>query len=44
MMALVRFVTVSPTESVLTTAKKMLELHVSSAVVTVDEKPRGILT
>ncbi|KAI4336334.1 hypothetical protein L6164_014872 [Bauhinia variegata] len=37
-------VTVSPTESVLTTTKKMLEFRASSAVVTVDDKPRGILT
>ncbi|XP_052108873.1 CBS domain-containing protein CBSCBSPB1 [Arachis duranensis] len=39
-----KVVTVSPTDSVLTTTKKMVELHSSSAVVTVDGKPRGILT
>ncbi|XP_027343168.1 CBS domain-containing protein CBSCBSPB1-like [Abrus precatorius] len=39
-----KVVTVSPTDSVLTTTKKMLELRASSAVVTVDGKPRGILT
>ncbi|KAL9329894.1 hypothetical protein ACSQ67_004897 [Phaseolus vulgaris] len=39
-----KVVTVSPTDSVLATTKKMLELRVSSAVVTVDDKPCGILT
>lgn len=39
-----RVVTVSPTDSVLTTTKKMLELRVSCAVVTVEDKPCGILT
>ncbi|RDY12942.1 CBS domain-containing protein CBSCBSPB5, partial [Mucuna pruriens] len=42
--ALSRVVTVSPTDSVLTTTKKMFELRVSCAVVTVDRKPCGILT
>ncbi|KAJ8634179.1 hypothetical protein MRB53_027515 [Persea americana] len=35
---------VSPTDSVLTATKKMLELRASSAVVTAENKPRGILT
>ncbi|KAG4391552.1 hypothetical protein GLYMA_05G204500v4 [Glycine max] len=39
-----KVVTVSPTDSVLTTTKKMLELRASSAVVTIDDKPCGILT
>ncbi|KAK6250273.1 hypothetical protein SCA6_004278 [Theobroma cacao] len=39
-----KIVTVSPTDSVLATAKKMLESRLSSAVVTVENKPRGILT
>ncbi|OVA09564.1 Phox/Bem1p [Macleaya cordata] len=39
-----KIVTVLPTDSVLTATKKMLELRLSSAVVTVDNKPRGILT
>ncbi|XP_026385471.1 CBS domain-containing protein CBSCBSPB1-like [Papaver somniferum] len=39
-----KIVTVSPTDTVLTAAKKMLELKLSSAVVTVDDRPRGILT
>lgn len=39
-----KIVTVSPTDTVLSAAKKMLELKLSSAVVTVDDKPRGILT
>ncbi|KAF5476535.1 hypothetical protein F2P56_003281 [Juglans regia] len=39
-----KVVTVSPTETVLATTKKMLELRLSSAVVTIDNKPRGILT
>ncbi|CAK8579140.1 unnamed protein product [Lathyrus sativus] len=37
-------VTVSSTDSVLTTTKKMLELRASAAVVVVDNKPCGILT
>ncbi|KAK8617053.1 hypothetical protein V6N13_117022 [Hibiscus sabdariffa] len=37
-------VTVSPADTVLTTAKKMLEYRIDSAVVTVENKPRGILT
>ncbi|KAH7664076.1 PB1 domain-containing protein [Dioscorea alata] len=39
-----KVVAVSPTDSVLTTTKKMLEHKLSSAVVTVDNKPQGILT
>ncbi|KAG1330935.1 CBS domain-containing protein CBSCBSPB1 [Cocos nucifera] len=39
-----KVVMVSPTDSVLTAAKKMLELKMSSAVVTVENKPQGILT
>ncbi|KAI3976028.1 hypothetical protein MKX01_016711 [Papaver californicum] len=39
-----KIVTVSPTDTVLSAAKKMLELKLSSAVITVDDKPRGILT
>ncbi|KAK8958416.1 CBS domain-containing protein CBSCBSPB1 [Platanthera guangdongensis] len=35
---------VSPTDSVLTATKKMLELEASSAVVTDENKPKGILT
>ncbi|XP_004501712.1 CBS domain-containing protein CBSCBSPB5 [Cicer arietinum] len=37
-------VTVLPTDSILKTTKKMVELHASCAVVTVDGKPLGILT
>lgn len=43
-MVIFRIVTVSPTDTVLTAAKKMLEYRISSAVVTVENKPRGILT
>ncbi|KAF1867461.1 hypothetical protein Lal_00049890 [Lupinus albus] len=39
-----KVVTVSPTDSVLTAAKKMVELPASSAIVTVDDNPCGILT
>lgn len=39
-----KVVTVSPTDTVLTTTKKMLELRASAAIVTVDDKPCGILT
>ncbi|XP_008806419.2 CBS domain-containing protein CBSCBSPB1-like isoform X2 [Phoenix dactylifera] len=39
-----KVVMVSPTDSVLTAAKKMLELKMSSAVVTAENKPQGILT
>lgn len=39
-----KVVTVSPTDTVLATTKKMLELRVSSAIVTVEDKPCGILT
>ncbi|KAH1255130.1 CBS domain-containing protein CBSCBSPB5 [Glycine max] len=35
---------VSPTDSVLTTTKKMVEFRASCAVVTVNDKPRGIFT
>ncbi|XP_073117162.1 CBS domain-containing protein CBSCBSPB1-like isoform X5 [Elaeis guineensis] len=37
-------VAVSPMESVLTATRKMLEVQISSAVVTVQNKPQGILT
>ncbi|KAK7282056.1 hypothetical protein RIF29_10561 [Crotalaria pallida] len=39
-----KVVTVSPADSVLITTKKMLELRGSAAIVTVEDKPRGILT
>lgn len=39
-----KIVTVSPTETVLAVTKKMVELRLTCAVVTVDNKPRGILT
>ncbi|PQQ17407.1 CBS domain-containing protein CBSCBSPB1-like [Prunus yedoensis var. nudiflora] len=39
-----KVLTVSPTDTVLMTTKKMQEMRVSSAVVTIDNKPRGILT
>lgn len=39
-----KVLTVSPTDTVLVAAKKMQEMRISSAVVTVDNKPRGILT
>ncbi|KAH1080132.1 hypothetical protein J1N35_019893 [Gossypium stocksii] len=39
-----KIVTVSPDDTVLVAAKKMLESQLSSAVVTVDNKPQGILT
>ncbi|KAF6141424.1 hypothetical protein GIB67_021240 [Kingdonia uniflora] len=39
-----KMVTVSPTDSVLSATQKMLELRLSAAVVTVENKPRGILT
>ncbi|KAJ4961175.1 hypothetical protein NE237_021085 [Protea cynaroides] len=39
-----KIVTVSPTDSVLTATKKMLESRLSCAIVTVENKPRGILT
>uniref|UniRef100_A0A2P2MA30 CBS domain-containing protein n=1 Tax=Rhizophora mucronata TaxID=61149 RepID=A0A2P2MA30_RHIMU len=39
-----KVVTVSPSETVLAVAKKMLEFRSSSAVVVVENKPRGILT
>ncbi|XP_031373814.1 CBS domain-containing protein CBSCBSPB5-like isoform X2 [Punica granatum] len=39
-----KIVTVAPTDTVSTAAKKMLESRSSSAIVTVESKPRGILT
>ncbi|XP_068305659.1 CBS domain-containing protein CBSCBSPB1-like isoform X2 [Pyrus communis] len=39
-----KVLTVSPADTVLMTTKKMQEMRVSSAIVTVDNKPRGILT
>ncbi|XP_057487234.1 CBS domain-containing protein CBSCBSPB1-like isoform X2 [Actinidia eriantha] len=39
-----KIVTVSPTDTVLVATKKMLECRMSSAVVIVENKPRGILT
>ncbi|KAK2662365.1 hypothetical protein Ddye_000939 [Dipteronia dyeriana] len=39
-----KIVTVSPVETVLSVTKKMLELRLSSAVVTIENKPCGILT
>lgn len=39
-----KIVTVSPTDTVLVTAKKMEENHQSCAVVVVENKPKGILT
>ncbi|CDP15008.1 unnamed protein product [Coffea canephora] len=39
-----KVVTVEPTDSVLLATKKMLELRTNSAIITVENKPRGILT
>ncbi|KAG9445917.1 hypothetical protein H6P81_012045 [Aristolochia fimbriata] len=39
-----KLVTVSPTDSVLSAAKKMHEVRLSSAVIAVENKPKGILT
>ncbi|PHU05211.1 CBS domain-containing protein CBSCBSPB1 [Capsicum chinense] len=39
-----KVVMVEPSDTVLTAAKKMLEFRASSAIVMVDNKPRGILT
>nr|XP_043635418.1 CBS domain-containing protein CBSCBSPB1-like [Erigeron canadensis] len=39
-----KIVTVSPSDTVVTATKKMLEYRMSSAVATVDNKPVGILT
>lgn len=39
-----RVLTVAPTESVFMATKKMREFHLNAAVVTVENKPRGILT
>ncbi|KAI3777671.1 hypothetical protein L1987_47472 [Smallanthus sonchifolius] len=39
-----KLVTVSPSDTVLMATKTMLECHTSSAIVTIDSKPRGILT
>ena len=40
----VRIVTVDPSDTVLEAAKKMFEVQASSAIVIVENKPRGILT
>ncbi|KAL8042626.1 hypothetical protein ABFX02_09G065200 [Erythranthe guttata] len=39
-----KIVTVAPSDTVLVAAKKMLEIRASCAIVTVENKPRGILT
>ncbi|GMH23453.1 hypothetical protein Nepgr_025296 [Nepenthes gracilis] len=39
-----KIITVSPSDTVLVAAKKMLEYRLSCAIVTVENKPRGILT
>lgn len=39
-----KVISVAPTDSVLTATKKMLEVRLSSVVVTTGNKPRGILT
>ncbi|KAI3737431.1 hypothetical protein L2E82_27433 [Cichorium intybus] len=39
-----KVVTISPSDTVVTATKKMLECRMSSAVVTIDKKPVGILT
>ncbi|KAI3499586.1 hypothetical protein L1887_35389 [Cichorium endivia] len=39
-----KLVTVSPSDTVLIATKKMLECRISSAIVTIDNKPIGILT
>lgn len=39
-----KLLTVSPTDTVLEAAKKMLEFHLSCAIVTVENNPKGILT
>ncbi|XP_019196538.1 PREDICTED: CBS domain-containing protein CBSCBSPB1-like [Ipomoea nil] len=39
-----KIITVSPSDTVVEASKKMLDFRMSSAVVTVDDKPRGILT
>lgn len=39
-----KLLTISPTDTVLDAAKKMLEFHLSCAIVTVDNIPKGILT
>ncbi|KAI3455022.1 hypothetical protein Pfo_011685 [Paulownia fortunei] len=39
-----KIVTVVPSDTVLVVAKKMLEIRASSAIVTVENKPQGILT
>ncbi|CAA2939158.1 CBS domain-containing CBSCBSPB1-like [Olea europaea subsp. europaea] len=39
-----KIVTVAPSDTVLFAAQKMLEFRTSSAIVTVENKPRGILT
>ena len=40
----IRVLTVLPTDSVLVATRKMLEIQISSAIVTVGNKPYGILT
>ncbi|XP_076898509.1 CBS domain-containing protein CBSCBSPB5-like [Bidens hawaiensis] len=39
-----KLVTISPSDTVLMATKAMLESHTSSAIITVDNKPHGILT
>uniref|UniRef100_A0A0D6R4R6 CBS domain-containing protein n=1 Tax=Araucaria cunninghamii TaxID=56994 RepID=A0A0D6R4R6_ARACU len=39
-----KVLTISPIESVFMATKKMRELHLNAAVVTIENKPRGILT
>lgn len=39
-----RIATVDPSDTVVTAAKRMQEQRTSCAVITVDNKPRGILT
>ncbi|XP_021847553.1 CBS domain-containing protein CBSCBSPB1 [Spinacia oleracea] len=39
-----KLLTVSPTDTVLEAAKKMLECRLSCAIVTIENKPKGILT
>lgn len=41
---LIRIATVDPTDSVIVAAKRMHDQKASCAVITVDNKPRGILT
>ncbi|XP_074317205.1 CBS domain-containing protein CBSCBSPB1-like [Silene latifolia] len=39
-----KIITISPTDTVLSAAKKMLEYKLSCAIVTVENRPKGILT